>query len=459
MRQRQVSRAIAEYLEARCLLAATPSNVRADRMYYGSTTIRWDDVANETGYRIYYSIDQSNWTALTPAVDADLTSREHPTNAGQKYYYYVVSLENGVESAPSAIVQPRSPQDLIVQVSAQVVSNGIQLDWKQLATPITSEGWGYNVYRKSRTSNSWGTRLNSSTLSQSTLSYLDTMAAAGSAYEYRIERVSTAGLNANGYVYAGRSAPLAGPRGTVLLVIDQTVIDNSTYASSSAELVSKIERLKQDLVGDGWSVKQIEVDRDADDPDDATAVVGIKTLINNEYLNTTGGLQSIFLIGHVPVPYSGTNPWDGHREGLGEHQGAWPSDAYYATGLGTSGYLTDWVESYAERLNSTRPKNNNRAYDANNPDGKFDANYLPSANAVPLGRIDFSDLPGMSSTFSDHPATEESEIRLLSRYLDKDHLWRTGAVTAEPRALIDDQFGMLADPSLYPPGATNDSEA
>ena len=46
--------------------------------------------------------------------------------------------------------------------------------------------------------------------------------------------------------------------------------------------------------------------------------------------------KAIYIIGHVPVPYSGyfssngdRPPPDGHVEGAGNHTGAWPADLYY----------------------------------------------------------------------------------------------------------------------------------
>lgn len=64
-------------------------------------------------------------------------------------------------------------------------------------------------------------------------------------------------------------------------------------------------------------------------------------------------------------------------------------------------------------------------------DGKFDQTFLPSDVDVVIGRVDLSRLPAFSMLEED----------LLARYLDKDHAWRRGQVTAEMRGLIDDNVG------------------
>src|SRR5439155_23018534 len=82
--------------------------------------------------------------------------------------------------------------------------------------------------------------------------------------------------------------------------------------------------------------------------------------------------------------------FDGHFD----HVGAWSADAFYGTGLGTSSVLSAWTDS-ATASNTYRSRNNNHP-----EDGKFDQTYLPSADAVPVGRIDFSDLTSLRSTLA-----------------------------------------------------------
>ena len=122
-----------------------------------------------------------------------------------------------------------------------------------------------------------------------------------------------------GYVYAGINAPLTENRGKVLLLVDNTF---------TTALSAELSRLEQDLVGDGWTVVRRDISRN-DTP------ANIKSLIKSEYNADPTNLQSVFLFGHVPVPYSGNLCPDGHDDNNGRHKGAWAADVYYADMHGT----------------------------------------------------------------------------------------------------------------------------
>ncbi|MDX5321503.1 MAG: hypothetical protein LPK45_10270, partial [Bacteroidota bacterium] len=74
----------------------------------------------------------------------------------------------------------------------------------------------------------------------------------------------------------------------------------------------------------------------------------------------------------------------------------------------------------------------NRTANHNVPgDNKFDPWYIwPSRAKIPMGRVDLYDMPSFGS-----------DTLLMKRYLDKNHLYRTGKLKAENRGLIDDNFG------------------
>ena len=139
---------------------------------------------------------------------------------------------------------------------------------------------------------------------------------ADGAYEYR---VSSPGRG-NGYVYAGAEVDEVEDRGTVLLVIDQSHLNNDRN-DDATELGQEIERFTVDLAGDGWQVRQAQVERydiprEAPPATDAAsidaffggyrdAVASTKSVIQNVYDEPGTDLRAIILIGHVPVPYSG----------------------------------------------------------------------------------------------------------------------------------------------------------
>src|SRR5262249_22985188 len=127
--------------------------------------------------------------------------------------------------------------------------------------------------------------------------------------------------------------------------------------------------------------------------------------------------QAVFLLGHIPVPYSGDLAPDGHVE----HMGAWPADLYYGVLDG------EWTDANVNDASASDPRNWNVP-----GDWKFDQSEPTSAVALHVGRVDFAHLP----------ASALSEVELLRQYLRKDHNFRQGRLQAQPRGLIDDNFGL-----------------
>ncbi len=201
-----------------------------------------------------------------------------------------------------------------------------------------------------------------------------------------------------GHILTGFDCPPIEDHGLLLLIVDQSIAPDLGY---------ELSRLTLDLIGDGYRVHQLIVNQ-------STPVTDIKQMILNEY-NLDSTLSTIFLFGHVPIPYSG-NEKGVHTD----HQGAWPADLYYGDLDGI------WTDTYVNNTSASREANHNIP-----GDGKFDQTWLPSEVELMVGRVDLSDLP----------AFVETEVELLRRYLDKDHAFRTGETSAEPRGLIDDNVG------------------
>ena len=299
----------------------------------------------------------------------------------------LVSVENNLFAADSP--------DYAVQVSATVQKSPAQIT---LSWPADPNATDYTVSRKSADSTSWGS---GSTVSTSVNSYTDTNVAAGSAYDYRIVK-NASGYTGYGYIYAGIELPLVESRGKVVLVVE-----NSYATDLSAELA----RLQQDLAGDGWIVLRHDVGR-------TDSVQSVKNLIQADYNADSGNVKSVFLFGHVPVPYSGGTAWDGH---VPQHQGAWASDVFYAV---MDGSWTDSTvnlssgQSFPETVNVPG-------------DGKFDQSTPTSDVRLSIGRVDLANMPSFS----------KSEKELLRQYLNKDHNFRHTLITAQRRGIIHDDFG------------------
>ena len=203
-----------------------------------------------------------------------------------------------------------------------------------------------------------------------------------------------------GHIYAGIRVPPIESRGTVLLLIDDAV---------GGQLIEELNRLENDLIGDGWHVRRLIVSR-------ADPVPFTRDRIIDECAGDAS-VTAVFLLGHIPVPYSG-NVMAAHSD----HRGAYPADVYYAELDGP------WTDDSVTNTTASRPQNHNVP-----GDGKFDQTLIPSDVDLHIGRVDFHDMPVFSI----------GETELLRRYLDKNHAFRHGLNGAQRRGLIDDNVGVL----------------
>ncbi len=203
-----------------------------------------------------------------------------------------------------------------------------------------------------------------------------------------------------GFISTGIEVAPADARGTLLLLVEKEINDS---------LDLEILQLELDLIKDHWKVIRQAVDRNL-------AVTEVKAMIQNVYQQTSD-LSALYLLGHIPVPYSGDIYPDTHSE---NHQGAWSADPYYAELNG------NWTDTLANISTAFFPRNHNIP-----GDGKFDQDSIPSKVELQMGRVDLSNLPAFAA----------SEIELTRRYLQKAHAYKTGQLKANRRALIDDNFG------------------
>ena len=300
---------------------------------------------------------------------------------------------------PEAFGEEEKTQEYAVQVSAEIQASPpqIALRWPQDAFAMPDS---YTVYRKAPAATAWGP---GTVLPGTVTSFVDANISVGTVYEYQIFKTNSALLYSGyGYVSAAIEAPLVEARGRVILVVDGT---------HAAGLAGELARLEGDLVGDGWTVSRREVAR-------GDSVVSVKSLIQAGYNADPANVKAVFLFGHVPVPYSGNFAADGHAPA---HQGAWPADVYYGDMDGT------WTDRSVNNTNAEYSRNWNIP-----GDGKFDQSLLPSEVELQVGRVDLSNFT----------AFDKSETELLRQYLDKDHNFRHGLITAQRRGLIHDSVGV-----------------
>ena len=205
---------------------------------------------------------------------------------------------------------------------------------------------------------------------------------------------------AYGYLYAGNELPAVHDRGGIILLIE---------ASVQQAISAEIDRLRLDLIRDGWQVF-VEMAEMTETPTEVRSRIQ-SLYASNAIINT------LFIIGHVPVPYSGEIAPDTHFE---NHEGAWAADVYYGELDG------NWTDATVSNTSAQFDYNHNVP-----GDGRLDQDSIPSGVELAVGRVDFFDMP----------AFEESEVELLSAYFQKNHLFRNSFYDIPRRALIDDNFG------------------
>lgn len=265
--------------------------------------------------------------------------------------------------------------------------------WPKDSTAIT-----YEIYKKDQFATNWTLVGNKN----SSDSFFTTFYNQGYPIEFYVKK-KWQNDSASGYIYCGENVfnnPISPSSNVLLLVID------SNY---SLPLQTEINRLIQDLAYEYWEVRTHVVQR-------TDSVQTVKRWIEDQWNADSANIKSVLLLGHVPVPYSGNFNPDAHPD----HKGAWPADVYYVT------FGLTWTDNTVNTTSASRTANHNVP-----GDNKFDQDYIwPELAKIPLGRIDLFDMPA----FGD-------DTTLMKRYLDKNHAFRSGAIKAVNRALIDDNFG------------------
>jgi hypothetical protein len=259
----------------------------------------------------------------------------------------------------------------------------------------------YNLYRKLYGSTSWGAPI--ANLGPLDLFYEDSNIIANQLYEYRIMRVGSTST-AYGYLVSGINTQIAYNKGMMILIIDDYFLP---------DLQNEISELILDIEADGWFVQQQLVNRN-------NSVSQVKSLIQGIYNNDPVSTKGLFLLGHVPVPYSGDINPDGHPD----HLGAWPADVYYADMNGT------WNDVSVNDALASDPRQHNVP-----GDGKFDESVLPSDLELEVSRVDFYNLPAFSNT----------ETMLMQNYLVKLHAFKTRQYIPRNIAVVEDNFLGMAE--------------
>lgn len=295
--------------------------------------------------------------------------------------------------------EEKNPREKVIQVTTSVTENlpAVSFQWNPVPGHFNIE-----IYRKDKNASDWGSAI--ATLPTSAVEYTDKNVLPGVEYEYAIKAKWWMPIET--YVSAGVKCPETEYRGKIIFLVDSNFV---------SDLQKELDRYESDLIGDGWEVLRKDIARDA-------SVQYVKSVISDFYRSDPDNVNSVFLFGHIPVPYSGTKAYDGH---VVEHDGAWPADLYY-------GNMNEkiWTDKYVNCTTADRYENRNIP-----GDGKFDLSDLPANETISLavGRVDFYNLPEFP----------QSETELLRNYLDKNHAFRHKINDPKMQALIDDNWGII----------------
>ncbi|MDD5673353.1 MAG: fibronectin type III domain-containing protein [Chitinivibrionales bacterium] len=294
-------------------------------------------------------------------------------------------------AASSALCQT-SVLDWVVPVSATTGSASPYVTLRWPASSSTAQ----NGWRRAKGATSW----NAFALAANAVSYPDVNAQPGIAYEYSLQFTLATGITAYGSIVAGYNIPIVEQRGNVILLVDSTI---------KTPLAAEIARLQQDLAADGWIVFKHDVPRQkieafsalaTDSPKRLAEISAVRTIVQNDYNTAPAADWALFILGRIPVPYSGKINPDGHAE----HLGAWPADVYYGDMSGT------WTDNSVTATGATSLRNHNIP-----GDGKFDQSTIPADVKLEVGRVDLY--------YMSRP-TGKYETDMLRQYLVRDHNFR-----------------------------------
>lgn len=293
--------------------------------------------------------------------------------------------------------------ETVFQLETVITENppAISFSWNEI-----HGDYGVNIYRKGVNSSTW---VKIETLPPHINEYTDYDIQISKKYEYKLESSYPGYVPVITYVNAGIKCAETEYRGKLILLVDSMFVE---------PLQNELSRLETDLIGDGWEIIRRDISRNS-------SVKQVKNLIFDIYFRDYKNINTLFLVGHIPVPYSGELAFDGHN-GIGNanHEGAWPADLYY----GDMNELF-WTDSKVNNEQSIHTENHNVP-----GDGKFDPSNLKYPSVVlAVGRVDFFNLPAFA----------QSETELMRNYLDKHHAFRHKLISPKMQALVDNNLDPL----------------
>ncbi len=278
-----------------------------------------------------------------------------------------------------------------------------------------------DIYRRPLYGDFQDWELVAASLTPGTESWTDTNLDPNQLYEYQIKRQGDNGFSI-GYVAAANGFDQSDYRGRLILCM---------AADVPVALSEKIDRLREDLTGDGWLVESLIVEKGNDVFDDGASVIEVKNSIKTIYDNAPSDDKPklLFILGHVPLPRAGQGQQapDGHVEA----SGARGADTYYAD---LDGIFTDTATYDVPEQNHPLLKNYPGDY-------RWDQDVIPSSLEMGFGRVDFYAINSIPT----------NEMALYEQYLDRLHNYRhvsSGIKIGQKTAFYKSEYTNSTDASF-----------
>jgi chitodextrinase len=389
-----------------------PTNPATSGITSSSINFTWNastDNVGVTGYEVSINnaagiaVTGTSYTANSLTASTAYQFKVRAKDAANNFSAYTSNISATTSAASAAPTIPnRTSSFTSIPLYATVVENppSITVKWANIANVTRSS---ISIWRRIKgSSSSWGSTI--ATPSASSNSYVDSAVSNGVSYEYKVQMGTSAGTT-TAYMTSGIKVPANTYNGKVVIVADSTL-----FNATSAQIVT----LENAMLSDGWIPVTIFVARTATAPTVKAAIAAV-------YNADTANVKSVLLVGHVPVPVSGTSivP-DGH----GSHNGAWTSDGYYGdinqTWTQGGGAVSD--------LNMGTGAERNGFPDATS---KFSHDTFPSTIELAVGRVDMYNLPAFSQT----------ETQLIDTYFTKVINFKKGITVPLKRGIVVDQLG------------------
>ena len=228
---------------------STPDGLTAASISTSRIDLAWNNVANETGYKIERSPNGTDSWAQIGTTSQDGTSyqdKNPQTNnlaAGTQYFYRVRAYNSGGDSGYSSVANDYTRPVALAALTGSVLSSTqVKLDWEAVAGET-----GFKIERSPNGNDSWTTISTQNVVDLGT--YTDDPVTAGSTYYYQVHPFNTGG-NATHSNTVGPLVILATPTGLAATPVSATQM-NLAWNDISGETGYKLEHSLSG--GDPWT--------------------------------------------------------------------------------------------------------------------------------------------------------------------------------------------------------------